>query len=185
MILRETLKYSLYVILVFGSLLIAGCTGSSDQEPVSPTGIAELHKEGRQMPAFNLPSPLSGDTFTSSDSFKGKVVLVSFFASWCRPCLEEIPSLKKLQNRFSDQDFVLIGMAVDRENKVGLKNLILKQKINYPVLLADEVVKKDFGGIAILPTMFLADRKGNLLKKYFGHIGRDSLIEDIKKTIKR
>ena len=183
--LREKLIYSLYVILVLGAMLIAGCTGSSEPEPASPTGIVELHKEGRQMPTFYLPSPLSEDSLTSSESFKGKVVLVSFFASWCRSCLEEIPSLKKLQNRFGDQDFVLIGMAVDRENKVGLKNLILKQKINYPVLLADDAVKKDFGGIAILPTMFLADRKGNLLKKYFGHIGRDSLIEDIKKTIKR
>ena len=183
--LRGIFQYSIYVTIAFGLLLMASCTGSSDQEPVSPTGIAELHKEGRQMPAFNLPSPLSGDTFTSSESFKGKVVLVSFFASWCRSCLEEIPSFKKLQNRFGDQDFVLIGMAVDRENKVGLKNLILKQKINYPVLLADEVVKKDFGGIAILPTMFLADRKGNMLKKYFGHIDRDSLIEDIKQTVKR
>ena len=183
--LREKLIYSLYVILALGTLLIAGCTGSSEPEPASPTGIVELHKEGRQMPAFNLSSPLSEDTFTSSDSFKGKVVLVSFFTSWCRSCLEEIPSLKKLQNRFGDQDFVLIGMAVDRENKVGLKNLILKQKINYPVLLADEVVKKDFGGIAILPTMFLADRQGNLLKKYFGHIERESLVQDIKQTLKR
>ena len=77
-------------------------------------------------------------------------------------------------------------MAVDQENKVGLKNLILKQKINYPVVLVDESIKKkDFGGIAILPTMFLVDREGILLKKYSGHIDRDSLVKDINNTLKR
>ncbi|MEN8232141.1 MAG: TlpA disulfide reductase family protein [Thermodesulfobacteriota bacterium] len=135
------------------------------------------------MPSFNLPSLQSGDTFISSDSLKGKVVLISFFASWCRSCLEEIPLLKKLQTRFGAEGFAIIAMAVDDENKVGLKNLIQKQKINYQVLLADEAVKSDFGGIAILPTMFLVNREGFLLKKYFGHIDRGSLVQDIRQTL--
>ena len=183
--LKKIFTYCLYVTLAFGLLLMAGCTSSSDPEPASPTGIMDLHKEGRQMPEFNLPSALSENSTISSEFFRDKVVLVSFFASWCRSCLEEIPLLKKLQSRFGDQDFTLIAMAVDRENKVSLKNLIVKQKINYPVLLADEMVKKDFGGVAILPTMFLADRQGKLLKKYFGHIDRDSLVEDIKQAVTR
>jgi peroxiredoxin len=183
--LQEILTYSLYVILALGALLIAGCKDSSETELASPTGIGELHTEGRQIPSFNLPSLQSGDTFISSDSFQGKVVLVSFFASWCRSCLEEIPLLKKLQNRFSDQGFSLIAMAIDHENKVGLKNLIQKRNINYPVLLADEAVKNDFGGIAILPTMFLVDREGKLLKKYSGHIERESLVQDIKQNLRR
>ena len=89
-----------------------------------------------------------------------------------------------MQNRFADKDFVLLAMAVDKENKSGLKNLIQKQNINYPVLLADEAVKKDFGGIAILPTMFLVDREGKLYKKYSGHIERDSLNRDIRRLLK-
>ncbi len=183
--LKKVFTYCLYVTLAFGLLLMAGCTGSSDLEPASATGIMDLHKEGRRMPEFNLPSALSENSTISSESFKDKVVLVSFFASWCRSCLEEIPLLKKLQSRFSDNGFVLIAMAIDHENKIGLKNLIQKQKINYPVLLADEAIKKEFGGIAILPTMFLVDREGKLLKKYSGHIDRDSLIKDIKQTLKR
>ncbi len=89
-----------------------------------------------------------------------------------------------MQTRFGPKDFAIIAMAVDDENKVGLKNLIQKQKINYQVLLADEAVKKDFGGITILPTMFLVNREGILLKKYSGHIDRDSLVQDIKQTLK-
>ena len=125
------------------------------------------------------------DTITSSESLKGKVVLITFFASWCRSCLEEIPLLKKMQTRFGAEDFAIVAMAIDYENIAGIKNLIQKQKINYQVLLADEAVKKDFGGVAILPTMFLVNREGILLKKYFGHIDRDSLVQDIKQALER
>jgi thiol-disulfide isomerase/thioredoxin len=165
------------------ALSLVGCTNQNERKS-SQAGVVDMSTEGRQMPAFYLPSPLSEGALTSSESFKDKVVLVSFFASWCRSCLEEIPLLKKLQNRFADKGFVLLAMAVDKENKPGLKNLIQKQNINYPVLLADEAVKKDFGGIAILPTMFLVGREGKLYKKYSGHIDRDSLVQDIRHLVK-
>jgi thiol-disulfide isomerase/thioredoxin len=176
------IKYSFPVTAVAIMLLLAGCTDQIEQGGTA-VGVVEMSKEGRLMPSFNLPSPLSEDSLTSSDSFKGKVVLVSFFASWCRPCLEEIPLLKKLQNRYAKKGFSLIAIAVDQENIPGLKNLVQKREINYPVLLADEAVKKDFGGIAILPTMFLVNRDGILIKKYFGHIERDSLVRDIKQNL--
>ena len=183
MSLKILLRYSILVTVLLMALSPVGCTNQSERES-SQAGVADMSTEGRLMPAFKLPSPLSEDILTSSESFNGKVVLVSFFASWCRSCLEEIPLLKKMQNRFADKDFVLLAMAVDKENKSGLKNLIQKQNINYPVLLADEAVKKDFGGIAILPTMFLVDREGNLYKKYSGHIERDSLVQDIRQLLK-
>ena len=167
MILKTLLRYSILVTVVFMALSQVGCTNQSERES-SLAGVVDMSAEGRQMPAFNLPSPLSEDTLTSSQSLKGKVVLVSFFASWCRSCLDEIPQMKKLQNSFADKGFVLIAMAVDRENTTGLISLIQKLDINYPVLLADEAVKKDFGGIAILPTMFLVDRDGEIFKKYSG-----------------
>jgi peroxiredoxin len=180
---RKIFKYGLPVTAVMLLFLMTGCTDSSDRQSDSQTGIVDLYLQQRQMPSFNLQSPLSGDSSISSDSLKNKVILVSFFSSWCRSCLEEIPLLNKLQNRFSDQGFVLIAIAIDQENKVGLKNLIQKRKINYPVLLADEAIKKDFGGIAILPTMFLVNRKGIILKKYFGHINHDPLVQDIRQTL--
>lgn len=178
-------KYCLSLVVVIILLAIAGCSGSKEPESSSPTGIEEMSKEGRQMPAFSLPSLHTEASITNNESLQGKVVLVSFFASWCRSCLEEIPLLKKIQSRFGADGFAVIALAVDNENKVGLRNLIQKQKINYQVLLADEAVKKDFGGIAILPTMFLVNREGILLKKYFGHIDRDSLVQDIKQALER
>ena len=182
--LKKIFKYGLPVTAVMMLFLMTGCTGSNNRQSDSQTGIVDLRLQQRQMPSFNLQSPLSGDSNISSDSLKDKVILVSFFSTWCQSCLEEIPVLNKLQSRFSDQGFVLIAIAVDKENKVGLRNLIHKRKINYTVLLADETVKKDFGGIAILPTMFLVNRNGILVKKYFGHIERKSLVHDIEQSIK-
>jgi len=183
MSLRAIFKYSLPVTAIIMLVLLAGCSDQSERESNPGVGIIDMHLEKRQMPVFNLPSPLSEDIITTSESLKGKVVLVSFFASWCRSCLEEIPLLKKMQARFGDKDFAIIAMAIDSENKVGLKNLIQKQKINYQVLLTDEATKENFGGISVLPTMFLVNREGMLLKKYFGHIERDSLVKDIEQTI--
>ena len=181
---RRIYKYSLPVAVVFLILSLAGCTGQSGRDSKPATGVVEMSESGLRMPAFSLPSLLSGDSVIESDSFQGKVFLVSFFASWCRSCLEEIPLLKKLHSRFADRGFVLVAMAVDRENETGIKNLVKKQNINYPVVLADEAVKKDFGGIAVLPTMFLVDREGKLIRKYSGHIDRDSLVQDIRQLLK-
>ena len=181
--LNPTWKYVLSVTAVILLLSITGCNGKDESNSTSSSGIVEMSNEGRQMPSFSLPSPLSEDTVLSSHSLQGKVVLVDFFASWCRSCLEEIPLLNKLQNTYGKQGLTIIALAVDVEDRMELKNLIEKQKINYQVLLADEEVKEDFGGISILPTMFLVDQKGKILKKYLGHIERDSLIRDIRQTL--
>ena len=164
--LRLIFKYVLSVASVMMLLLLTGCTGQNETNPTSPEGIVNLEKEGKQMPAFSLLTPFSEDTVISSDSLNNKVILVNFFASWCRSCIEEISLLKTLQDRFGKKDFAIVALAVDTEDMEGLKNLIRKQKLNYPILLADEEVKKEFGGIAILPTMFLVGRDGKLLKKY-------------------
>jgi thiol-disulfide isomerase/thioredoxin len=176
-------KYVLPVTALLTLFFVGGCTNSNDRQSDARIGVEELQMQGRRMPSFNLTSLLSEDTAISSGSLGGKVLLVSFFTSWCRSCLEEIPLLKKLQGRHGDQEFSIIAIAIDRENELGLKNLITKQKINYPVLLADEKVKKDFGGIVILPTMFLVNREGILIKKYYGYIEWDSLIRDIELTL--
>jgi len=183
MLLNRKHTYYLLAVMLLVQLAAAGCTDSGDLESTSPVGITEMSKEGRQMPVFSLPSLITDDSITTSESLKGKVLLVSFFASWCRSCFEEIPLLKKMQTMFGAENFAIIAMAIDYENIVGIKNLIQKQKINYQVLLTDEATKENFGGIAVLPTMFLVNREGMLLKKYFGHIERDSLVRDIRQTL--
>jgi len=134
---------------------------------ISSSSVLAAGTESEMMPDFSLPS-VSDGTMLGNDTFKGKVLLVNFFATWCPPCLKEIPTLVSLQKKFADRDFTVIGFSVDKkENMAALKKLMKKTEVNYPVVLADLETKKEFGA-TFLPMTFLIDKKGVKAKSYFG-----------------
>jgi thiol-disulfide isomerase/thioredoxin len=123
-IYQFVLTAAAFVVLL---LAIPGCTEPDEREPGTKTGITNLQAQGRWMPSFTLPFPLAEGPAFSSDALAGKVVLVSFFASWCRSCLEEIPLLKKMQKKFGEENFTILAIALDRENDWALK-ILFKNK---------------------------------------------------------
>ena len=146
---------------------------------LSTSGYAEV---GGDMPAFSLSSAVDGKT-VKSDDFKGKVLLVTFFATWCPPCRQEIPTLIQLQEEYSSKGFSVIGLSVDEKGPKVVVKLIEKTKINYPVLMADGKVAREFGGIAGIPTSFLIDKKGKIFKRYPGYVPKSLLEIDIKSIL--
>ncbi|MBW1749177.1 MAG: TlpA family protein disulfide reductase [Deltaproteobacteria bacterium] len=135
------------------------------------------------MPEFSLPSVVDGTTVNST-AFKGKVLLVTFFATWCPPCRQEIPTLKKLQTELGPQGFSVLGLSVDESGPGIVAKLVEGEKINYPVLMADRSTADSFGGIAGIPTSFLINRQGHVVKKYPGYIPHKLLERDIKAFLK-
>ena len=135
-----------------------------------------------RMPRFVLPDAVNGQK-TSSSSFEGKALLLTFFATWCPPCIEEVPTLIELQNEYSDDGFSVIGLSVDQGGAKVVKRLIRKKSINYPVLMADAQVMQDFGGVYGIPVAFLINKKGNVVKKYTGYIPKSVLEKDLKKIL--
>ncbi|OQX19443.1 MAG: cytochrome c biogenesis protein (TlpA) [Desulfobulbaceae bacterium A2] len=135
------------------------------------------------MPSFSLPSVTDGSA-VSSESFKGKVLLVTFFATWCPPCMEEVPSLIRLQQDYQGQDFSVVALAMDEGGPKVVARLVDKRKINYPVLMADKGVKRDFGGIVGIPTSFLVNRNGVVVKKYPGLVSHAVLERDIATVLR-
>jgi thiol-disulfide isomerase/thioredoxin len=135
-----------------------------------------------KMVHFNLPSA-SENTMVDSKQFKGKVLLVTFFATWCPPCIQEIPSLIELQNSLGPKGFSVIGMSVDEGGVPPVKRLIDRTGINYPVLMADNETAKGFGGVTGIPVTFLVNQQGDLVKKYLGYIEHDVLEDEIKKLL--
>jgi thiol-disulfide isomerase/thioredoxin len=134
------------------------------------------------MPQFELPDAVNGEKVNSS-VFEGKTLLLTFFATWCPPCLEEVPTLIQLQNEYEGDNFSVIGLSVDQGGARAVKRLIEKKSINYPVFMADAQVMEDFGGVYGIPVAFLVNKKGNVVKKYTGYVPKSILEKDLEKIL--
>lgn len=103
----------------------------------------------------------------SLTALKGKVVLLNFWATWCGPCREEIPSLIRLQSRYKDS-MQIIGMVVDADDENEVRGVVKDEGINYPVAITTPQVRLAYGGIAALPTLFIINTEGKVVQKHVG-----------------
>jgi cytochrome c biogenesis protein CcmG/thiol:disulfide interchange protein DsbE len=115
-------------------------------------------------PDFKLAG-LDGKPVTLADS-KGKVILLNFWATWCGPCRAEIPDLIELQNKYKDR-LQILGLVVD-DDPDAIKKFVGKFHINYPVALATDDLRLEYGGIPALPTSFVLDAEGRVVQKHEG-----------------
>lgn len=158
-----------------GSFL-AGVVAVALAASLSFSGFAQA---AARMPQFVLKSAVD-NVDVDSQAFSGKVLLVSFFATWCPPCIEEIPSLIELQDEFGKAGFSVIALSVDQGGTEAVARLAEKKKINYPVLMADEETMEEFGGVYGVPVAFLVNKEGNVVKKYPGYVPKSILSKDIQ-----
>ena len=122
-------------------------------------------------PDFNLTG-LDGKAVTLA-GYKDKVILLNFWATWCGPCRAEIPDLVELQNKYRDH-LQIIGLVVDDDDRDAIKKFVGEFAINYPVALATNDLRLQYGGIPALPTSFVLDATGRIVQKHEGL--RDPLL---------
>ncbi len=125
---------------------------------------------------------LSGRQFKASD-YRGKVLLVNFWAAWCTPCQEEIPQFTALQTRYGSQGLQIIGISVE-DVESELRAFCRKKNVNYPVVPGDAKIADAFGGILGLPTTLLIGRDGRIYKKYAGATDFATLESDFLPLLK-
>lgn len=137
---------------------------------------------GTQMPSFSLEG-VSEDTLITSESLEGDVVLVSFFATWCPPCVQEIPGFITLTNEFADDDFTLLAVSVDQGGSKVVTEFMQQHDINYTVALATQKILQDFGGVYGIPVSFLVNKEGDVVKRYTGYVPHNLLSKEIKSLL--
>lgn len=134
---------------------------------------------GSHLTEFDVKD-LQGRTISSQD-FRGKVVLIDFWATWCDPCKKEMPGYEKLLEQYGAKGFAVIGLKfdimMDTEDPVMFAK---KMGVRYPLAVATDDLKKKFGGIDGLPTTMLYDRQGILRKKVIGFEYTEAFEKDLK-----
>lgn len=137
--------------------------------------------KGVPAPDFTLPS-LDGRTVKLSE-FRGKAVVLNFWATWCPPCKEEMPWFADLQKRYGNDGLVVIGVAMDDSSPASIAKFASQLGVNYPVLLGTDQVSDDYGDVQYLPTTFYIARDGTIMDKVTGLAGRPEIEKDVRKVL--
>lgn len=137
--------------------------------------------KGQAAPQFELAS-LDGKKVRLAD-FKGKAVLLNFWATYCQPCKIEMPWFVQLQDKYGPEGLQVIGIAMDDASESDISKFAEKMGVNYPILLGKEDTGEAYGGIPFLPTTFYIGRDGKVVDKVFGLKGRAEIEESVKKAL--
>ena len=160
-------------------LLVLGLTACSRQAETpkatasaTPTAVSASAGKIAALPLLG-PAPawslkdVHGQPVTS-EQFKGKVVVLDFWATWCGPCRQEIPGYVDLQRKYGKDGFVVVGVSLDQAGPKVVEDFVKKFAVNYQMVMGDEAIQTAFGGMDAIPTTFLIDRAGQVRDRKVG-----------------
>jgi thiol-disulfide isomerase/thioredoxin len=145
--------------------------------------IGSASAQQKKAPNFKLKT--SGGTTYELQKKKGKVIIVNFWATWCGPCIKEIPDFIELHKKYKSKGVEFVGIALDKEGWENVIPFLKENKINYPVVLGDSVLAASYGGIQYIPTTFIVDRNGNIVDEHTGMFSKAALESKIKPYLKK
>jgi peroxiredoxin len=151
-----------------------------------PSGTARAatvkpDKDRRDAPDFTLKDA-DGKTVRLSD-YKGKVVLLDFWATWCGPCRVEIPWFMEIERQNKDKGFEVLGVAMDPEGWEAVKPFLTEMKMNYRVVVGNDSTAQEYGGVDALPTTFLIDREGKIAAIHIGLADRRDFEDGVQELL--
>src|SRR5256885_6753931 len=165
-------------LCLVGMAFLCGCgkTQAAHADSVGKATVRQAHSAQEQnviqfvknpdaAPAFEL-NDLDGKPLSLAEA-KGKIVLLNFWATWCGPCRAEVADLVDLQKRYADK-LEIIALATDEDDPDEVRRFVQHSGINYRVAITPDEVRRDYGGIAALPTSFVIDPQGRIVQKHVG-----------------
>lgn len=173
---RNTLVWVVVIVAVSVMLVAAPYLARRAGVVKGPTHQPEM--KGQPAPEFALEA-LDGKTVRLSD-FRGKAVLVNFWATWCQPCKIEMPWFEEMQKQYGPNGFQVLGIAMDDAGKEDIAKFAREMGVNYPILIGKEAVGDAYGGVQFLPSTFFIDRDGKVVDRVFGLKSRSEIEDDIK-----
>jgi cytochrome c biogenesis protein CcmG/thiol:disulfide interchange protein DsbE len=162
---------------VLALLILAGCSSPGTVRAASVKPV----KDRKPAPDFTLKDSM-GKAVKLSD-YKGKVVLLNFWATWCGPCKIEIPWFVEFEQKHKDQGFAVLGVSMDEEGLEVVRPYLEETKINYRILLGTDSVAQLYGGVDSLPTSFLLDREGRVASVHVGLVSKSAYQNDINSLL--
>jgi thiol-disulfide isomerase/thioredoxin len=182
--MKKTVLVLVAVIAATAAVYWADKATRVDTTAASRLGVP---KAGEAAPEIKVKD-LNDQDVTLAD-YKGKVVLVNFWATWCDPCRVEIPWLIEMQDKYGPRGFTVLGIAMDEEGKPVVAPFVAKERyevkgqklpMNYPIVIGNDSVAEKFGGLLGYPTSVLISKDGKQIKKITGLVSYDEITKEIE-----
>jgi peroxiredoxin len=165
-----------FVAAALAGGLLTGCS-----PPWATSTAPTPASERKSAPDFTLPD--ANGLPVQLSAYKGKVVLLNFWATWCEPCKIEIPWFIEFQKKYKDRGFATLGVSMDEDGWKAVMPFVAQKAINYPVVLGDDRVAQLYGGVDSLPSTFLIDREGRIASVHLGLVSQRDYEAEILKLI--
>ena len=177
-------KINRYIFLIGVLVLVVFLTGcdNSSQQKSSTSGMTAVKKKGlinNVAPDFTL-TDMQGQQVSLSQ-YRGKVVILNFWATWCPPCREEMPSMEALHQKYKNKGLVMLAVNVDENGASAVKKFLQKTPYSFPILIDTKNVAQQSYGVFRFPESFIIDRNGVVVEKIIG--GRDWMSDGAFKLI--
>ncbi len=138
------------------------------RDPKPPAQVSFTDQDGRKL---------------SLDDFKGKVVVLDYWATWCPPCRAEIPHFIEIQNEYKDKGVTVVGMSVDSTGPADVAKFVKDNGMNYPIVMADEKTATAYGADQGIPFTLVIDKNGNVVARHLGITDKSVFEDEIKKAL--
>ncbi len=184
---KIVLIVSTVLVLIVATYFADKATRVKDMSSVKNTVRTNDAPDAKSAPEVTFKD-LNGKDATLAQ-YKGKVVLVNFWATWCDPCYIEIPWLIEMQQKYEAKGFTVLGISMDEEGKAAVDPFLAKERfnvngeklpMNYPIVIGNDEVADKFGGLLGYPTSFLISRDGKIVKKVQGLISYEEFTKAIE-----